>query len=200
MKLLIRTLAALTLLGAVSLASAEVIRYTHFQPASLDQPKHAAALAFKTFVESATGGSLEVQIYPAGQLGNGLEVMEGLQLGTIQLAVVHDGPIASVFPLIQVFQIPYIFPNQTVAWAVWDGEYGQRVAEAMREETGIRLLAYADNGIRHFTNSVREITSPEDMQGLKIRVQPSPVFQKLVSSLGASPAVVPWPELPSALQ
>ncbi len=186
-------------LTVAAAAQAETIRYAHFQPAALDQPKHAAALAFKSHVEAATGGSVTVEIFPASQLGGGSEVMEGLQLGTIQLGVVHDGPIGSSFPPFQVFQIPYVFPNQSVAWEVLDGEYGTRVAEAMREQTGIRLLAYADNGIRHFTNDERPVESPADMEGLKIRVQPSPVFQRLVESLGASPTVIAWPELPSAL-
>ncbi len=191
-------LAAAALLSAAA-AQAQTIRYAHFQPAALDQPKHAAALAFKSHVEAATGGGLTVEIFPASQLGGGSEVMEGLQLGTIQLGVVHDGPIGASFAPFQVFQIPYVFPNQAVAWDVLDGPFGARVAEAMRAETGIRLLAYADNGIRHFTNNARPIESPADMDGLKIRVQPSPVFQRLVESLGASPTVVAWPELPSAL-
>lgn len=198
-KTLTTLLATAVLVTWATGAAAQTIRYTHFQPASLDQPKHAAALAFKTHVEAATGGSLNVELYPASQLGSGEEVMEGLQLGTIQLGVVHDGPIASVFPAIQVFQIPYVLPNPTVAWAIWDGEYGQALAEHMRETAGIRLLAYADNGIRHFTNNRRAITSPDDLAGMKIRIQPSPVFQRLVESLGASATVVPWPELPSAL-
>lgn len=198
MRPIIPALATSLLLGLSATASAQTIRYAHFQPASLDQPKHAAALAFKAHVEAASD-DLEVEIYPASQLGNGSEIMEGLQLGTVQLGVVHDGPIASVFPPIQVFQIPYLFNNQTEAWQIWDGEFGQQLAERMREETGIRLLAYADNGIRHFTNNVRPVESPSDLEGLKIRVQPSPVFQKLVESLGASPTVVSWPELPSAL-
>ena len=197
----------LTMLGAMAgaailtanAAQADTIRYAHFQPAALDQPKHAAALAFKSHVEAATGGSVTVEIFPASQLGGGSEVMEGLQLGTIQLGVVHDGPIGSTFAPFQVFQIPYVFPNQSVAWSVLDGDYGDRIAEAMREQTGIRLMAYADNGIRHFTNNERSISSPADMEGLKIRVQPSPVFQRLVESLGASPTVIAWPELPSAL-
>ena len=191
-------LAGAALLTATA-AQANTIRYAHFQPAALDQPKHAAALAFKSHVEAATGGSVTVEIFPASQLGGGSEVMEGLQLGTIQLGVVHDGPIGSTFAPFQVFQIPYVFPNQPVAWSVLDGDYGDRIAEAMREQTGIRLMAFADNGIRHFTNNERPITSPADMTGLKIRVQPSPVFQRLVESLGASPTVIAWPELPSAL-
>lgn len=200
LKQTIRTAAlAGTFLVAAAAAQAETIRYAHFQPAALDQPKHAAALAFKSHVEAATGGSVTVEIFPASQLGGGSEVMEGLQLGTIQLGVVHDGPIGSTFAPFQVFQIPYVFPNQTVAWQVLDGDYGDRLAEAMREETGIRLLAYADNGIRHFTNNERPVETPADMEGLKIRVQPSPVFQRLVESLGANPTVIAWPELPSAL-
>lgn len=195
--LAVAALATLALSGTAE--AQKTIRYAHFQPAALDQPKHAAALAFKSHVESATDGSVEVEIFPASQLGTGSEVMEGLQFGTIQLGVVHDGPIGSVFPPFQVFQIPYAFPNQTVAWRVLDGPFGDEVAEAMREETGIRLMAYADNGIRHFTNDVRPIESPADMEGLRIRVQPSPVFQRLVESLGASPTVIAWPELPGAL-
>jgi TRAP-type C4-dicarboxylate transport system substrate-binding protein len=70
----------------------------------------------------------------------------------------------------------------------------------MRKQTGIRVLALADNGIRHFTNSARPIKTPADMKGLKIRIQPSPVYQRLVEALGASASPVPWTELPTALQ
>ncbi|MBP2670666.1 MAG: dctP, partial [candidate division NC10 bacterium] len=63
-----------------------------------------------------------------------------------------------------------------------------------------RLLSFADNGVRHFTNSKRPIHTPDGMKGLKMRVMPSPVFQTLVNSLGASPSAIPWAELPTALQ
>ncbi len=86
-----------------------------------------------------------------------------------------------------------------MAYAVLDGEFGKALAEDMRKRTGVRLAAYADNGIRHFTNSKRAIVRPEDMKGLKMRVQPSPVFIKLVESLGASPTAIDWGELPAAL-
>ena len=196
---LIATATGLLALGSVA-AQAQTLRYAHFQPASLDAPKHAAALAFKAYVEAATGGSLEVEIYPASQLGNGLEVMEGLQDGTIQLGVVHDGAVGGYYEPFQVFAIPYLFSGPPMAWAVLDGPFGEEFADAMRDETGIRLMAYADNGIRHFTNNVRAVQSPDDMDGLKVRVMPSPLFQILVDSVGASPSVVPWPELPGALQ
>ena len=68
------------------------------------------------------------------------------------------------------------------------------------KKQGIRLLGLADNGVRHFTNSLRPIRTPADMKGMKIRIQPSPVFKTLVESLGASPSAIPWAELPTALQ
>jgi tripartite ATP-independent transporter DctP family solute receptor len=187
-------------LPGMASAGPKVIKYAHFQPARLDQPKQAAALAFKNYVEANSKGSLKVEIYPASQLGNAITVLEGLKLGSIEMGVVHDGPISPVFKPFMVLAIPYLFSDQAMAWSVVDGPFGQELAEAMRKETGIRMFALADNGIRHFTNSRRVIKSPDDMKGLKIRVMPGPIWSKLVSSLGASPSPVPWPELPAALQ
>ncbi|PPC74059.1 C4-dicarboxylate ABC transporter substrate-binding protein [Pokkaliibacter plantistimulans] len=194
------TATAIALSVSANSFAVTVINYTHFQPGTSDQPAQAAALAFKDYVEKATNGDVQVKIYPASQLGNGVEVMEGLKMGTIQMAVVHDGAVAPIYKQFQVFSIPYLFEDQKMAWSVLDGPYGQKMANDMLKKTGIKMLAMADNGIRQFTNSKRPISSPEDMKGLKIRVQPGPIFQKLVESLGASPSVITWPELPGALQ
>ena len=190
----------LLVVPAMSWAGPKIIKYAHFQPAKLDQPKHAAGLAFKNYVESNTKGSLKVEIYPASQLGNAITVLEGLKMGTIEMGVVHDGPISPVFKPFMVYAMPYLFDDQAMAWHVVDGPFGQELAEAMRKATGIRMFALGDNGIRHFTNSKRIIKSPADMKGLKIRVMPGPIWSKLVDALGASPSPVPWPELPAALQ
>jgi C4-dicarboxylate-binding protein DctP len=177
----------------------KLIKYGHYQPGKNDQPKHVAALAFKEHVEKATNSSLKVEIYPAGQLGPAQQVMEGLRLGTVEMAVVHDGGIPGVYKTFNIFGLPYLFNDHAHAYAVLDGQFGKDLADDMRRRTGIRLAAYADNGIRHFTNSKRPIRTPDDMKGLKMRVQPSPVFVKLVESLGASPTAIDWGELPAAL-
>jgi tripartite ATP-independent transporter DctP family solute receptor len=197
--ILILALIALVLPG-VAPAQTKVIKYAHFQPAKLDQPKQAAALAFKNYVEAASKGSLKVEVYPASQLGNDSATMEGLKMGTIEMAVVHDGPISAVYKPFMVYAIPYLFDDQTMAWTVVDGPFGKEMAEDMTKKTGIRLFALADNGIRHFTNSKRPIKSPDDMKGLKMRVMTGPIWTKLVEPLGASPSPVPWTELPAALQ
>ncbi|HLT00690.1 MAG TPA: DctP family TRAP transporter solute-binding subunit, partial [Geminicoccaceae bacterium] len=181
-------------------AAQKVINYAHFQTADLSSPKHAAALAFKGCIESKTDGAIEVVIYPASQFGNETATMEGLQLGTLQLAAIHDGPISATYPPFAVFALPYLFDDHAEAWAVVDGPFGQEMSEDMANTVGIRMLAMADNGVRNFTTSRTPVHSPEDMQGLKMRVMVAPVWVRLVESLGASATPVPWPELPGALQ
>ncbi len=185
---------------STSVAQGLTIRYGHFQPGALDQPKHAAALAFKHYVETNTKQEIKVEIYPAGQLGPETTELEGVQLGSIQLLVVHDGPISGIYSPMMIYNIPFLFNDQTEAWKVFDSDFTKQLGEAMREETGIRVMALADNGIRHITNSKREIHLPKDMEGLKIRVMPSPLFEILIKSLGASPSAISWAELPTALQ
>ncbi|MFZ5816613.1 MAG: DctP family TRAP transporter solute-binding subunit [Bacillota bacterium] len=185
---------------APAAAKSVTIRYAHFQPGTMDQPKQAAALAFKSYVEANTGGSVKVEIFPASQLGDANVVLEGLKLGSIQMGVVHDGPISAVYKPLGVFNLPFLFNGQGEAWTVFDSAYTKEMGEDMRKQTGIRLLALADNGIRHFTNSKKEIRSPEDMKGMKIRIQPSPLYEMLVKGTGASPSAIGWAELPAALQ
>ena len=200
---LMNVVAALAIGLAIAPSAAlaqKVIKYAHFQPAQEDQPKHKAALAFKEYVESKSGGQLKVQIYPAGQFGKDAETMEALKLGTLEMGVVHDGAIAGTYKPITLLGIPYLYDSHEHAWRVYDSKFGQDLAEDMRKKTGIRMLALADNGVRHFTNSLRPITSPADMKGMKIRIQPSPVFQSLIESLGASASAIPWGDLPTALQ
>lgn len=185
--------------GVVS-AEQKVLKYAHFQPARTDQPKHAAALAFKEYVEKATNGSIKVEIFPAGQFGNDADTMTGLRLGTLEMAVAHDGAIATAYKPIGILGIPFLYLNHEHAWRVYDSPWLKGFSDDMIKKSGIRLLSLADNGVRHFTNSKRPIHNPDDMKGLKIRVQPSPVFQTLVTALGASPSAIPWAELPTALQ
>lgn len=191
--------AAVAMLAAGA-AGAKDLKYAHFQSADLSSPKHAAALAFESCVEGKTSGSIDVQVFPASQLGGDAEIMEGLQLGTVQMTAIHDGPISTVYKPFAVLALPYIFDDQAMAWAVMDGPFGQAMADDMLATTGIRMFGVADNGVRNFTNNVRPVAEPADMEGLKMRVMTAPVWVKLVESLGASATPVPWPELPGALQ
>jgi C4-dicarboxylate-binding protein DctP len=174
--------------------------YTHYQPGTPDQPKHAAALAFKSYVESATNGRIEVEIYPNSELGDATVVLEAMKSNTIQMTVVHDGPVSALYPAMGVFNLPFLYESHAEAWAVYDGPFVKSLGDQFRSQTGLRVLAMADNGVRHLTNSKRPITQLSEASGLVIRVQPSPVYEAMVKGMGANPVAVAWAELPAALQ
>ncbi len=174
--------------------------YTHYQPGTPDQPKQAAALAFEAFVENQTNGEIDVVIYPNSELGDGPAVLEAMQANTIQMTVVHDGPVSALYAPLGVFNMPFLFNDHAEAWTIYDGEYTAKLGEAMLDATGIRLLGMADNGVRHLTNSVRPITSVADAAGLTIRIQPSAIYNAIISGIGANAVEVAWSELPAALQ
>ncbi len=155
----------------------------------------------KSEIEKRSGGRIEVKLYPNGQLGGTESTVKQVRDGIIQATDPSLGHMASIFPEIQVLDIPYLFPNREVAWEVLDGKFGEKIKEKAAKEAGIRILYWGENGgFRHFSNSKRTIKSPADMKGLKIRVQNAPLYLELVKNLGASPSPIPWAEVYTSLQ
>jgi len=161
--------------------------------------KQAQALAFASLVNSRSGGRLVVKVYGAGSLGAEREYVEGIRAGTVE-AGIASGVIANFFPTAAVTDIPFLFPTSQVAWEVMDGPFGDKLRDLFLKQTGIRALAFAEVGFRHFTNNVRPIRSPADLKGLKIRVQETPVYVNMLKAVGASPTPVAWTETYTALQ
>ncbi len=154
----------------------------------------------KNHVETKTGGTVTIEAFHASQLGSEKEILEGLKLGTIELGVVTTGPVPTLFKPIMVFDIPYLFPSQVIAWDVLDGPFGHKLMEEMRKVTGIRTLAISENGYRHFLTKDKQVKSVADMKGLKIRTMENPAHMKMVESFGAAPTPVAFGELYMALQ
>lgn len=191
------SLAALALGLGLSAASAQTIRFGHVDPAEwTSSKKGAAAEVFKMLVEGES--DLTVELFPAGSLGNENELIEQAQEGLTQVVMV-SGAMSRVCRAAQVLDVPFTFADATVAWSVLDGPFGDELAEHCLEESGLRTLAYGETGVRHFTNNTREVRNPSDMEGLKFRVQPIPLYVEMVNALGAEPTPVPWTEVPNAL-
>lgn len=166
-----------------------------------NHPSYAAMLAFKSSFEKSTSNEYSVELYPGGTLGDAASNLEELQSGTLQGATPADGALSAFAPDIQCLTVPYLFTNPLEAYDVLDGEFGQKLFDGIAEETGLRVIASYDNGgYRNFTNSVREIHTADDMNGLKFRVMDSPVYMKMVESMGATGTPVAFLELYSALQ
>ncbi|MHA7878892.1 MAG: DctP family TRAP transporter solute-binding subunit [Saccharospirillum sp.] len=188
---------AMAVVAASSFASAATIRFAHVDPADwTTSKKGAAAIVFKNLIEAQTDHTVE--IFPAGSIGSEDDLINGTIDGTLSITMV-SGSYANFCPAAAVTDIPYAFPSAPVAWEVMDGEFGQALAEHCLSETGLRTLAYGETGFRHFTNSVRPIATPEDMQGLKFRVQTIPLYLEMVRGLGAEPQGIAWGEVPTAL-
>lgn len=198
MKTLLKTAMAVgamaAVLAAASPALAKTIKFGMNAPQG-DNPEWHALEAFKNHVEYKTQGSVTVKLFPSAQLGAERACAEQVQQGTVEVCLVDTGALAGFYKNIQVLSIPYLFKSSAHAWAMFDSPFFKDLAENMRKETGIRVMAWGENGFRDFTNNVRPIRSPEDLKGLKMRVMESPVFIRFVESFGAAATPMPGSEI-----
>lgn len=160
---------------------------------------HIAALKFKELVEQKTNGKVKVEIYPNASLGDERALIEGMQIGTVDMGVITNGPIANFMPQIAVFEMPFLFASSEQAYKVLDGEVGQKVLKSL-ESINLKGLAFAERGFRNLTNSKREVNKPADVAGLKIRVMENPVYIDTFKALGANTVPMAWTECLTALQ
>jgi tripartite ATP-independent transporter DctP family solute receptor len=110
------------------------------------------------------------------------------------------GLLSSFDPSIQVVEMPYTFQNTEIGRIVMNGWFGKELADEIAEKSGLRIISYLPSAFRNFSNSKREIRTPADMQGLKIRTMEIPLHVEMVKALGASATPISWQELYSALQ
>lgn len=187
---------SMSVLATSSFAS-KTIKLGHVDAANWQTSKKGAAgIIFKNIVEGETG--IKVELFPAKALGNESELVQQVQEGTTQMAIVSGG-MSKVCKAASVLDIPYTFASPVIAWDVLDGKFGQELGEYCMKKTGLRTLAYGETGFRNFTNDKREIKTPADMKGLKFRVQPIPLYLEMVKGLGGEPTPIAWSELPNAL-
>jgi len=197
-----RTIVGLSLAGTIALFSSTVfaaptIKLGHVDPAEWQSSKKGAAgVIFKNIVEGET--DIKVELFPASALGAENDLVQQVQEGTTQMAIV-SGAMAKVCKTADILNIPYMFASAPIAWDVLDGPFGDALAEHCLEKSGLRTLAYGETGFRNFTNNVREIKTPADMKGLKFRVQPITLYVEMVKNLGGEPTPIAWPEVPNAL-
>lgn len=155
----------------------------------------------KNEIEKRSQGRISVKLYPNAQLGGTESTVKQVRDNVLQASDASLGHLASVYPNAQILEAPYIFPNREVAWATLDSEFGKQFIEKMAKESNLRPLYWGENGgFRHFSNSKKEVRTPEDMQGLKIRVQTAPAYIKMIDALGASATPIPWAEVYTSLQ
>jgi tripartite ATP-independent transporter DctP family solute receptor len=162
-------------------------------------PTTEGLVYMKKIIEEKTGGRIKVEIYPSAQLGSEKETIENTQMGIIDINRVNCAPVSEFCKEIGVFGLPYIFRDEKHMWKVLDGPVGEKIAKYL-EKYNLIGLAYYDSGARSFYNKKRPIYKPEDLKGLKIRVQKSRVMIETVETLGASATPMAFEEVYSSLQ
>ncbi|MGS2745071.1 TRAP transporter substrate-binding protein [Halomonas sp. LS-001] len=205
-----KTLALNTLALSVSLAvvgTANAAEFDEMDPVTLrlahvvneQDGFHIAALKFEELVEARTEGKVDIEIYPNASLGDERTLLEGMQIGTVDMGVITNGPVANFVEEMAVFELPFLFPSNEAAYEVLDGPIGQELLDKL-SEVNLKGLAYAERGFRNLTNSERAINTPEDIDGLRIRVMENPVYTDTFRELGANAIPMAWTEALTAMQ
>jgi len=174
-----------------------ILKFSHV--VTEDTPKGKGALKFKELAEAKTKGRVKVEVYPNSQLYKDREELEALQLGAVQMlapSVSKFGPLG--VRKFEVFDFPYLFPDQKALDHVTDGPVGQGLFKLL-EPKGIIGLAYWSNGFKQFSAN-RPLKTLADFKGLKIRIQSSKVIEGEIKALGAIPQVMAFSEVYTALQ
>jgi tripartite ATP-independent transporter DctP family solute receptor len=201
LKTLIAAGAAASMLGlapAMAQDYKEEYRVSTVVPAPF--PWGIAADRWVELVAERTDGRINMKVYPGVQLVQGDQTREftAMRRGIIDMAV---GSTINWSPQVQelnLFSMPFLMPDYAALDALTQGPVGERIFEILREN-GVEPLAWAENGFREVTNSVRPIRRPEDMEGLKMRVVGSPIFNDMFSAMGANPTQMSWADAQPAL-
>lgn len=196
--------ASLFALGTPAMAADVTLRVAHLNPEDPFQSHSGAMTAvFKSLVESASNGEIEVQLFANGQLGKDNEVIDQVSAGIVESTISSSGGVAQSYPPVGVFDIPFAFPNIGVASRVItkDSSFGKKFVADMESSTGMKVMGLIDSGgFFAITNSKKPITSIDDMDGLRIRTMTLPTHEAIISSLGGKPTPLPWAEVYTALQ
>ncbi|QNG59410.1 DctP family TRAP transporter solute-binding subunit [Bacillus sp. PAMC26568] len=173
------------------------MRLAHNQ--SETHPVHKSLTEFARLVEEKTDGSVKIQLYPNGQLGAEREVIELTQTGAVDFAKVSASALESFSEVYSLFSLPYLFDSKEHYYSVMNSKVAQEIYQST-EEIGFIGLSFYDGGSRNFYTKNKPIKHPDDLKGLKIRVQPSATSIKMIELMGGAPTPMSFGEVYTALQ
>lgn len=165
-----------------------------------DSSYSVIAKKFAELVDKYSGGSIEVKMRCCAQIATEDDAFKAMQLGTVDAYFISQNNVAPHWPLMNVFQLPYIFQNEAHVTTVTSGPVGQVIRDRLYKDTGVHLLTFGAPSYRDLFDSKRPINTIEDMQGLKLRVPKNKVMIETMKAFGAEPVPMAWSETPTALQ
>jgi tripartite ATP-independent transporter DctP family solute receptor len=154
--------------------------------------QNIVAEKFKSLIEEKSAKKITVQIFHSKSIGNETEILQQIQMGTIQMGIITGGPFDTFDPMVRVINYPFLFKGYQQADMILDGPLGAEILKSI-ENSGFKGLCFSENGFRNLTNNKRPVKTPEDIRGLKIRVMASALHKTIWQTLGANPTPMPWP-------
>lgn len=175
----------------------------NFKMATGQDPTHPVNLRAQEAIDrirEATGGRLEIRLFPANQLGSDTDLLSQVRSGGVELFNLSSAVLATLVPAAGIVNTGFAFPDYDAVWKAMDGDLGAYVRAEIAKRGLMTASRVWNNGFRQITTSTRPINGPEDLKGLKIRVPQAPTLTSLFTALGAGPAPINFNELYSALQ
>ena len=198
-RLLLKTLVAAAAIAAFGAAQAQdkTIKFATQNPKG-----HPIVMGMEKFAEivaAKSGGKLKVNLFPGGTLGSDQANVSAIQGGTLEMASMNSGILASQVKEFAIYDFPFMFASNAEVEAIVDGPFGKKLHDKLQPK-GLVGLSYFELGFRDITNSKRPITKVEDLAGLKLRVIPNPINVDWVKAVDANPTPLPFPEVYAALE
>jgi len=165
----------------------------------VNHPVHEGMVFMADQVKEKSDGKMEIEIYPSSQLGSERQLLELLQIGSLDITKVSAAVIENFAPNLLVLSLPYVFRDKEHHFTVLDGPIGSELL-LQGEKYWLRGLTFFDAGYRSFYSKEKPIQSPGDLEGMKIRVQESQTAMGMVRAMGGAPTPISWGELYTALQ
>ncbi|AJD50584.1 MULTISPECIES: TRAP transporter substrate-binding protein [Thalassospira] len=194
-KLMIAGVAAM-MMSSSAIAAEMTLKLGHL--ANEQNSWHKAAVKFGEELSSLTDGRIDVQVFPNETLGKEIDLINGMQLGSVDMTITGES-LQNWAPMAALLAVPYAYPTLEDMDAVASGEIGSKIEDQIVEKAQIRPIAYFARGPRNLTSN-REIKSPDDLNGLKMRVPNVPLFLDVWKALGAQPTPMAFSEVFTSLQ
>lgn len=196
-KIILLAILFISLASCKKIEGPKVLYLGHTLPQT--HPVHKGMLEFQKALEKKSNGTLKVKIFPDGQLGSERELLELLQIGSVAATKVSAATLSNFVPEYNILGIPYLFRNKAHQFNVLEGPIGKSILEK-GSKFWLRGLCYYDAGSRSFYTSKKAIRTPEDLKGLKIRVQNNQMAINMVNSMGGDATPLSYGELYTAIQ
>lgn len=169
-------------------------------PYNEQHPLAQGAQRFADLVAERSDGNIDIQVYPNSTIGSSRDLVESMQIGIVDFALVPTTNVASFYEPLNIFYLPFVFRDREHAYTVADGPVGQKLYADMLDQIGVRNLAMFESGFRTITTRETKIEKPSDMKGIKIRVVNNPLNVATFNALGANSTPMALSEVFTALQ